>query len=116
VQASAGAGFVFSAKNGVPSMVILKLILEVVEGEPEFKGEIEFTGLILSFMSFATASMKKAETNENIANSIRGSAGRRGANPEVNNTQKDLKEELVGKDLKEVWTIFEPKKLPFWEN
>ncbi|VAW64786.1 hypothetical protein MNBD_GAMMA10-3382 [hydrothermal vent metagenome] len=113
VHAAAGAGLVFGASGGGATELSLKLILEVADDEPDFKGELEFKGLVLSFMSLATVSIDKAETDEEDKGMI---GGKQRLGEEANKTEKKLKEELIGKDLKEIWTIFEPKKLPFWEN
>ena len=110
-----GAGFVFGAKGGGATEIAVKLILEIAEGEPDFKGEVDFKGLVLSFMSYATASIDKKETNADDTITI-SRIGTRRSSPTSKKTQEKLKEELIGKDLKEVWTIFEPKKLPFWEK
>ena len=114
VHASAGAGFVFGAKGGGPTELALKIILEVSNNKPDFKGELDFKGLVLSFMSFATASVKKAETSDDIGQDLVNEDD--DDLEDADNEENKLKEELIGKDLKEVWTIFEPKKLPFWEN
>jgi len=63
-------------------------------------------------MSLATVSIDKAETDAKKNDMING-------NPddlEDDEKQEDLKKKAKVKDLKEIWTIFEPKKLPFWEN
>ncbi len=114
VQASVGAGFSFGAGGGAPSEIILKLMLEIADGEPDFKGEVEFKGLILSLMSLATLSIDRAETGkDNLANILNGNANDL---EDDDNEPEKLKEEAKASDFKEVWTIFKPKKMPFWEN
>ncbi len=89
-------------------------MLEVVDNEPDFKGEVEFKGLILSLMSLATVSLKKAETGGDIKqNSMTEDDDDL---EDDDNEPKKLKEEAKASDFKEVWTIFKPAKKPFWEN
>jgi len=112
VHASVGAGLVLGVPGGGTTEISLTVMLEIAEGGPDFKGEAKFTGLVLSFMSFATASIDKAKTDQEVQSMVEN--GREGE--EVKKTEEKFKEELTGTDLKEIWTIFEPKNLPFWEN
>ena len=111
VHAAAGAGFVFGTKGGAPTELALKIILDMSSGKPTFKGELDFKGLILSFMSYATASIDRAETDvkDDDATSEDDDL------ETFDDDEEPLKEELIGKDAKEVWTIFKPKNFPFWE-
>ncbi len=64
--------------------------------------------MMLLFMSFATASVKKGETEEKDRGSIGG--GRERVTAEVK-----LPEQIKETELKAVWTIFDPKKKPLWD-
>ncbi len=109
VHAAVGAGLSVGAKGGGPSEVAIKIMIEVANGEPDFKGEAEFKGLVLFFMSYATASVKKSKTNVEDENFLSDEL-------EFEEPEGELEETITEKESKEVWTIFNPKKTSFWEG
>ncbi len=117
VQAAMGAGFKVGAKGGGATELALKLIAQPDPSEP-FKGEFEFKGMVLFFMSYATASIEKAETD------IRGVDGATSSGDDINDDYEfidessqpekgeELKEQIKATEGKEVWTIFDPITKP----
>lgn len=111
-HAAAGAGIVVGADGGLPSEVTIKLMLTSDEEKVDFKGEVDFKGLKLFFMSFATASINKKETEGDVLSNALGG----GDDEDDDDKQEDLKEQLEFKESKELWEIFKPKNKKFWED